>query len=148
MRHFTDMQIEGAATLDEEAHFVFAMGVLGDKFMSQRRPIRIAWANVDDIAVGVAALALQPIDLGGMGGEKFVRRRFGFQGVGSRPLRRQARRNRATPGCYGRIDDLQFGFGDRNFATSLVFPRDRHVAVAEQREIDRRAVRAAASVGA
>jgi hypothetical protein len=80
MRHFTDMQIEGAATLDEEAHFVFAMGGLGDEFLSQHRPVWMARANVDDIAVGATALTLQPIDLRGIGGENFVRLRFGVRG--------------------------------------------------------------------
>ena len=78
------MQIELRRALDEEAHFVVGMSVLGQELGAQRLGVRGGGRDADHVHGLVAAVGLQPVDVAGVGGEHGrivgVRRQLGLGG--------------------------------------------------------------------
>lgn len=80
-----DMQDEQAAPGDEEAHLVFAMAVLVEELGAQFGLLRVVAVQADHVHGDVAALALEPLDLVGVGGDHLVLAGAGGDGRGGFP---------------------------------------------------------------
>ncbi len=77
-------QAEQPLARDEETHFVLGMPVLVQKLGTQRDPIGMVGGQRDDVDRSIAALCLEPVDLGCVGGEDGIRRHV--CDVAQRPL--------------------------------------------------------------
>ena len=63
------MQAEEAASLYEEAHLIFAVGVFGQKLLAQGLAVWMVWREANRIHRGVRPAGLHPGNFGGVGGQ-------------------------------------------------------------------------------